>query len=480
MSSEIRTHKTITDPVHGSIQLTKLETDLVDTMAFQRLRNVKQLGLAHYVFPSADHSRFVHSLGTCAVMSRILLHLHEHFPTAMQDQRPSQFYRAAALLHDIGHYPFSHTFETVIADYYSPIQAPGESCPGADGEPEEPTTLNMSLEGMSHEAAGRTVILHDEQVSKLLKDFGLDPEELAAYINSGLDDDSLLSLMTSDLDADRIDYLLRSAHQAGLPFGSVDIDYLIHQMRLVPSGEVAGIGLSSRALRSADHFLISRYFDYHQVAFHKTVAAFEELLSSVLKRLLELEMITAHKDSIQSMIENRSWRHFNDSAVTSAIRKLASKDDEDHAIQFQAQSIVERRPPRLIWDWGEFGNREVHRTLRQHRRWVDEKLGDLAKAIGVDERLLFVWENDGKRMTSLASWQQVGDSPGEDKVRAAVRMIDDDGSAGLLIRNPRSMMSVLSNYTTYELRVYALLDDEQAEANRESIRNNARELFESD
>src|SRR5581483_6168447 len=108
----------ISDPVHGTVGLSDLEARVLSTQAFQRLKNVKQLGLAYHVFPGADYSRFSHSVGVCHVTGRILGALQARYPERITED-DVQLYRLAALLHDVGHYPFSHTLEHAIKDHYS-------------------------------------------------------------------------------------------------------------------------------------------------------------------------------------------------------------------------------------------------------------------------------------------------------------------------------------------------------------------------
>lgn len=110
--------KAVADPVHGTIQLTPLETKIISTRAFQRLRQVKQLGLANMVFPGADYSRFSHCLGVCHVTGRILDALNTKRPGIISPAEQDR-YRLAGLLHDVGHYPFSHATEDALKDHFS-------------------------------------------------------------------------------------------------------------------------------------------------------------------------------------------------------------------------------------------------------------------------------------------------------------------------------------------------------------------------
>src|ERR1041384_1291833 len=112
--------KRIADPVHGTIGISELEAKVITTQVFQRLRNIKQLGLAHYVYPGADYSRLSHSLGACHITGRILEALNRNcYQEFNITELEIRLCRVAALLHDVGHYPFSHAMEHALTDYYT-------------------------------------------------------------------------------------------------------------------------------------------------------------------------------------------------------------------------------------------------------------------------------------------------------------------------------------------------------------------------
>lgn len=253
--------KRIADPVHGTIGLSEPEVQVINTRAFLRLRNIKQLGLAHYVFPGADYSRFAHSLGCCHVAGRILDSIRRTDPCADISDDDVQLYRLAGLLHDVGHYPFSHAMEEAINTFY-----PGGIVEGTDNAASKADNASV----FEHERGGREVLDRDAELSELLNACGYSPESVWSIFMRKGPQIPFANLISSDMDADRIDYLLRTAHHTGLPYGTVDLDYIITQMRLDSDSNIC---MTPKALRAADHLLLCRYFDYLQVSFHKTVAA---------------------------------------------------------------------------------------------------------------------------------------------------------------------------------------------------------------
>ena len=197
----------IADVVHGTIELSPLEAELIQTRSFQRLRGVRQLGLADFVFPGANYSRFAHCIGVSYVTARLVDSLAKRYgESAVGDPR---IYRAAGLLHDVGHYPFSHAMEDAIADAYS-----GEFLLSSD---DDKTSGVTSVNALNHEDVGVRLITGPTEIHDILSGYGVEPEMLAAIIGHK-EAPQLANLISSDLDADRIDYLLRTGapHRSAL------------------------------------------------------------------------------------------------------------------------------------------------------------------------------------------------------------------------------------------------------------------------
>ena len=320
----VRTRR-IADAVHGTIELDDVEAALVDTKSFQRLRGVKHLGLADFVFPGATYSRFSHCVGASYITARLTENLERQGKADLGDTR---LYRVAALLHDVGHYPFSHAMEDAIADHYTGELYASSGSRSGDGSPAAAILKREEVGAriLKHEEVGARLIEGETDINEVLQRHNIAPSELAGIIGKK-NLPMLANLVSSDLDADRIDYLLRTALHTGLPYGKVDLDYLLAMVTLDNDNQLC---LDSRAMRTAEHLLLARYFDYQQVAFHKTVVAFEELLKSVLKDLMARGEPDCSTAAIETrMLDADAWLAFDDAYIWGLIRQMAEEPGED-------------------------------------------------------------------------------------------------------------------------------------------------------
>jgi len=193
----------VSDPIYGSVGITENELYVIETPVFQRLRHIKQLGASFFVYPSATHSRFSHSIGAMFIMGKIAERLYEI--DHITDYDEVEKLRLAALLHDIGHYPFSHCLE-------QPIQKHSHNKEG------------------SHEKLSVDFILKTSIKDKL--DQNYNPQEIVSIINKTTTNHLYSVLLSSDFDADRADYLIRDAHATGVSCGFIDIDRLISTLTI--------------------------------------------------------------------------------------------------------------------------------------------------------------------------------------------------------------------------------------------------------
>ncbi len=460
--------KRISCPVHGSIGLSQIELDIIQTSAFQRLRNVKQLGLAYYVFPGADYSRFSHSLGVCHVTGRILEALKD-IGTDIPDTE-LQRYRLAALCHDIGHYPFSHATEEAVENYYkSQLFAPT----GADTAP-GPLPVASDVEPFyKHEALGKEILRRDPDIGEVLKRNRITDEEISSVFFRSDATATYANLVSSDLDADRIDYLLRTARHTGLPYGSVDLDYLLSQITLDAAKRVC---ITEKALRTADHFLLCRYFDYQQVAFHKTVAALELVLKDVLQALLETGLLDCSGNAIVNKIQGRDWAYMDDVYGMGLIRDLERQADLDDVTRIKARSILQRNPPKLLVQKEIITerSRESKSNFLGQVQHVKNNIAKWAGEFDIAEGLWYPWHKSvsltkmGSRLP-VSTFEEGTTEAERDKYEQSIRVVCADKQRSRPISELNySLMNVLSNQEVYSLRLYVLLTPEK-EGLRKSI-----------
>ncbi len=257
--------KVIRDSVHGDIFVAEKYLDIMNTVAFQRLHRIRQLATANMVFPEAVHTRFAHSLGTFHVMNLIMKHFCGILDELKIDYTSENYevVLVAALLHDIGHGPFSHALEGI------------KKIDGSDRP--------------SHEAWTVKIIERDVELqSVLLKHFGKGFSQKVINCLKGVDERNAFSkvfheLISSNLDADRLDYLLRDSYNTGEKIGTFDLQKLISAMQLTEYNGQRRIAISIGALEYVDQYILGRYHMYSSVYYAPFKLATEELFRRLCK-----------------------------------------------------------------------------------------------------------------------------------------------------------------------------------------------------
>lgn len=249
----------ICDPIHGFIRFNTIEKQLVDSRPFQRLRYIRQMGMAYLVYPGATHSRFEHSLG--------VMHLADEIFTSIVDETVPldpiywrQIVRLAALCHDMGHLPFSH-----VAEKYLLPDGGHEKMTAAIIQSEELRAIWQQL--------GPTA---EQDVMKLsVEDHGL---EMTKW------EQMLAQIITEDnFGADRIDYLLRDAYSTGASYGHFDYHQLIDTLRILQTPNPT-IGIASSGMQSVESLWIARYMMYARVSHHSKVRLFCQHMGRLMQR----------------------------------------------------------------------------------------------------------------------------------------------------------------------------------------------------
>ncbi len=273
VTSELK-DRVFRDPVHGLIELDgedRAVSRVLDTRAMQRLRRIKQMGLAWLVYPGAEHSRFGHALGAFHIAQRVVGEL-------ALEPRVGRHIKMAALLHDVGHGPFSHAWEHVFG-----------GVPGTWGQ-----TPGLAGDGIAdHERWGARIVMEDAELRGVLEELepGL-PEVMRSFWNKTYKPHFARKLVSSQLDVDRLDYLLRDGHYSGAGYATFDLDWIIHALEIGavrttddPSDLVVDY---RRGMYAVEQYLFARSYMYAQVYHHKTVRAAEWMFIKTLERFAVL------------------------------------------------------------------------------------------------------------------------------------------------------------------------------------------------
>lgn len=332
----------VTDSIHGDIHLSARERDVIDTAAFQRLRHLKQLGMGQVTYPNATHSRFAHSLGVLAIMRRVIDVAEKSGNIRLAPAQRVNL-RLAALLHDIGHYPYSHLMEQVDR-----VQLTEEQVASTTGS----TVLDTSVPAYpSHERLGTLIVTKQRELVKAIGGTRKAREVAALFARTEAADPQLSKLIHSSLDMDRMDYLLRDTAAAGVPFGRIDINYLLNNLQMSPGGL---LGVSAKALPAAEQFLMARFFMHRTVYFHKTTIAIEEACRQLLRRVRDRKRgesgcsyeIPADGSEVEAIVNGGDLGNFTDAYIDRIVQKALA--DDDPVIRTLATAISSRRPPKLL------------------------------------------------------------------------------------------------------------------------------------
>lgn len=313
----------IRDPIHHSIAISPSERAIIESREFQRLRYIKQVGFLEFAFPSATHSRFSHSLGVMAFATKMFEHLTGNNSDHHLPKHFHQAVRLAALLHDLGHAPLSHTTEMIM---------PTRALLFDD--------QNM-LGHATHEDYTILLLTRSPLAKIIATEFDLSPLQVAALLNKSHDagyythngkdyGPVLRQIISSDLDADRMDYLLRDSYFCAVNYGQYDSHWLLHNLTMATQDNDVVLGLTARALFPVADYLLCRLQMFHNVYFHHTPTVME----CILRRYFE--------DNAEEFTLNADLEKYiakDDVVLWEILRKSSSP---------WAKRLTERNPYKLL------------------------------------------------------------------------------------------------------------------------------------
>lgn len=332
----VRTNETkvMRDPVHGYIHVDyEIIWQCINSSWFQRLRRIRQLGGAHMVYHAADHTRFTHSLGVYEIVRRMVNEVPD-LRDAL-DEKEKITVMLAGLLHDIGHGPYSHTFEKIING--------------------------------SHETYTCRIIEENTEITQILEEAcpGL-AKDVADVIRHTSKNPILSQLVSGQLDADRMDYLLRDAYFTGTKYGEFDLERILRTMRVSDDRVV----IKESGIYAVENYIMARYHMYWQVYYHPVCRSYESMLNSLFLRLRDLYKEGILPETVKEfnvLVEDREptlEEYFLLDEYTCSYGFALLREAEDPIISDLAARVQDRR----LFDYednNEGAVRRVHGQLRE-------------------------------------------------------------------------------------------------------------------
>jgi len=319
--------KVVLDPVHGYIELDDFAQELLATPQMQRLRRVRQLGYSNLVYPGANHTRFEHSLGTMHLASMLTKNLD-----SIEGDKKTEI-KAASLLHDIGHGPFSHVTENIIDNYTR----------------------------RRHEDIKE--VLGKGEIGEILKKYGVSPGNIAKHVKG---ETSLGQIISSEIDVDKMDYLVRDAHYTGVAFGVVDYNRLINKMDFYEDRLVVERG----GLKAAESLLVSRFWMNTSVYYHHVTRISESMCSKAVEYMIE-----------NQGLDPSGLRQMDDIDLVAAMRNATG----------YAGELSRRLDARKLYKRALYvGLEDVGKGVLKHRDKIQRAEHEIAELAGVDPQCVLV------------------------------------------------------------------------------------------
>ncbi|MDY0386037.1 MAG: HD domain-containing protein [Methanolobus sp.] len=469
----------IYDNVHGFIKVTELENKVIDSPFFQRLRDIKQLGLLDYVFPGALHNRFNHSIGVMHIADKMVVSLQEK-NEVFSNKR--QLVRMAALLHDIGHYPLSHLIESEVKMDTKSKFKPRDISIEIDNGMEEEFGTEQSLENkihnlnyelhpsrndsldFAHHERITGIVIQCTGIYDILKE-KFDDEDIRAIcqIIAGTYSGPESLIIHSELDADRFDYLLRDSYHTGVKYGLFDSEQIIRNLDYDEEDNL--LVVNEKGQKAVEHYLLSKYFFYSTVIFHKATVGFELMVKKTYKGLLERGHAIAYLDLTDMFKDENSVQNyldFTDSWFFNTLRdiekqKLKYDKSKDYEIPEEVfitfvHKILNREPLTLAL--------EEQKMVKSGENFVPRFGDDIIKnhiieKTGIEERWYIPFEITIS-ITNIEPHKNLRDRwySSEDKEETIKIKKKHENGYKYLIEDEASIINVLSEKKLKIYRVY--------------------------
>lgn len=478
----------ILDPVHGFIDLTQVEKEIIELPIFKRMQSLKQLSLTNWVFPGAEHTRYMHSLGVMYIADLMAINLKDVDYNLKYNDGERQLLRLAGLLHDIGHYPLSHVTEYVYQDN---LLGNSDSLSSQNNSVKKSIDkLSDDTEGtpdymkdryskpMHHETMGTKVIEYNEDIKRIIAEYCpfIDIEDIKDIIVGCVERNPKISAMVqlihSEVDADGIDYVMRDATFSGTSYGGFELGLLLRNLVVADYNGVDIVGVRPKGISVVDQYLVSKYFAYTQVIFNRHVAIYDTMAEMFTKVLIQLDKssyprATTLDDYVRMHKTNDEYLKFTDRAFWAQLDNLNQRDLEGIVPEY-----VVKMYERLL-HYQEFSMAEDGEVIITSNSAKD--VADALKGTSIydhlinkkeDRLMLFhskgftsqVPENVFRSILDKINLESISEEKfmqnNTSRLQEGVAIIEKGKTPKLLVDDTRSIMSHLYGTKTYILREY--------------------------
>lgn len=482
----------ILDPVHGFIDLTRVEKEIIDLPIFKRLQSLKQLSLTNWVFPGAEHTRYMHSLGVMYIADLMAINIKSTDHKTIYNDGQRQLLRLAGLLHDIGHYPLSHVTEYV---YNSNLREENQSLYNYNQSIKtQINSLNKEnvsapdymkdrySKPMHHETIGTEVIKHDKNIREIINKYCpfIDLTDICDIIVGCVDRNPRISTMVqlihSEVDADGIDYVMRDATFSGTSYGGFELGLLLRNLVVAKYFDQDIVGIRPKGISVVDQYLVSKYFAYTQVIFNRHVAIYDTMAEMFTKTLIKLpKSCYPNAQTLLAYVRNHNkndeFLKFTDRTFWTQLDLLTQSDvDLDDYVSKYMVKVHERLQH---YQEFEFLKENEYIVTSNNKKGVYNSIieKEIYKNLdSKDENRLVLYHDKGftteiPEKTFRERIDSINSKPITDeeftkfnikRLQEGVAVIESDQNMHLLVDDTKSIMSHLYDTKTYILREYVI------------------------
>jgi len=362
MVNWIMIEKYIRDPIHGYIEISPCAREIIDTPLFQRLRRVKQLSFSHLVYPGAEHSRFGHSLGVYHLAKRVNSYLLKDEKDEIKEE-----FCLAGLLHDIGHHPFSHSFESIL------------------NQKNKNPKINYNHENYTQQ------IIKNTEIGEIIENNGFSKNTVIKLLGGSYVKKPRLQflneLISSELDLDRLDYLLRDSYYCGVPYGRVDLERLLISLKTVDGNLI----ITEKGKQSIEMYVLARFYMYTQVYLHHTSIALDILLQNIFgdDYWKDIKYPKPTKKEINNFI------NYDDNWLSTQIKNISEREDRYGDL---AKRILCRNPLRMVIEKIAFSDAQTNAVPEDYSfvKALNDNLDVISQESGIPQEDIFInepWQN---------------------------------------------------------------------------------------